>query len=52
MPDNAVSNELIYEVVKSIQQQISIVREDLEQMKPRLLSIEQRLSRVHTDMAH
>lgn len=50
MPDN-ITNELIYEVLKSIQAQVAIVREDMEHIKPRLSSIENRLGLVHTDMA-
>jgi hypothetical protein len=50
MPDK-ISNELIYEVLKSIQAQVAIVREDMEHIKPRLSSIKHRLGLVHTDMA-
>jgi polyhydroxyalkanoate synthesis regulator phasin len=47
-----VTNDLIYEVLKSVQAQIAIVREDMEHIKPRLSSIEHRLGLVHTDMAN
>src|SRR4051794_33735449 len=46
-----VTNELIYEVLKSIQAQVAVFREDTEHIKPRLSSIEHRLGLVHTDMA-
>jgi predicted nucleic acid-binding Zn-ribbon protein len=48
---NPVTNELIYEVLKSIQAQVAITREDMESIKHRLTSLDQRLSTVHTDMA-
>jgi hypothetical protein len=50
MSDN-ITNELIYEELKSIQAQVAVVREDMEHIKPRLSSIEHRLGLVHTDMA-
>lgn len=45
------TNELIYEVLKSIQAQVAIVREDNEHIKTRLTSIDTRLAQVHGDMA-
>jgi tetrahydromethanopterin S-methyltransferase subunit G len=49
-PDN-ITNELIYEVLKSIQAQGAVVREHMEHIKPRLSSIDHRLGLVHTEMA-
>jgi polyhydroxyalkanoate synthesis regulator phasin len=46
-----ITNELIYEVVKSIQAQVALTREDAESIKARLTSMDQRLGIVHTDMA-
>lgn len=46
-----ITNELIFEVLKSIQGNVAAVREDMEHIKPRLSSIENRLGLVHTDMA-
>lgn len=46
-----VSNDLIYEVLKSVQAQISVMREDMDSMEGRLTSIDTRLGVVHTDMA-
>jgi hypothetical protein len=51
MPD-VVTNELLYEVLKSIQAQIAIAREDVDAIKTRLSSIDTRLGLVHTDMAN
>ena len=51
MPDE-VTNELIYEVLKSVQAQVSLSREDVNNIKVRMTSVEQRLGLVHTDMSH
>lgn len=48
----AVSNELIYEVLKAVQAQVSLLRDDMDSVKARLTSIDSRLGLVHTDMAH
>jgi len=48
---DTIDNSLIYEVLKSVQAQVAIVREDMEHLKPRLSSIEHRLGLVHTDLA-
>jgi archaellum component FlaC len=46
-----VSNELLYEVMKSVQAQVAMIREDVNSIKARLTSLDSRLSAVHTDMA-
>jgi tetrahydromethanopterin S-methyltransferase subunit G len=46
-----ITNELIFEVLKSIQGNVAALREDMEHIKPRLSSIDNRLGLVHTDMA-
>jgi hypothetical protein len=47
-----VTNELLYEVLKSVQAQVALLRDDMENVKARLTSIDTRLGLVHTDMAH
>lgn len=47
-----VTNELIYEVLKSVQEQVALLRDDMGNVKARLTSIDSRLGLVHTDMAH
>jgi hypothetical protein len=51
MPEN-VTNELIYEVLKAVQAQVGLLRDDMDSVKARLTSIDSRLGLVHTDMAH
>jgi predicted nucleic acid-binding Zn-ribbon protein len=53
-----ITNELIYEVLKSIQAQVAIIREDMESMKTRLTSQDSRLGHIlnaaadlHSDIA-
>jgi hypothetical protein len=46
-----ITNELIYEVLKSIQAQVAIVREDITSIKARLTSLDSHFGLVHTDMA-
>ena len=38
----AITNELMYEVLKSIQAQVAIVREDMDSMKTRLTALDGR----------
>ena len=52
MTERAITNELIYEVLKSIQAQVALVREDVDSIKARLTSVDTRLGLVHTDMAN
>jgi tetrahydromethanopterin S-methyltransferase subunit G len=47
-----VTNDLIYEVLKSVQAQVVLLRDDMNNVKARLTSIDTRLGLVHTDMAH
>jgi polyhydroxyalkanoate synthesis regulator phasin len=47
----AVTNELIYEVLESVQAQVAVIGEDAENIKARLTSVDTRLGVVHTDMA-
>ena len=46
-----ITNELMYEGLKSIQAQVALTREDAAAIKARLTSLDQRLGIVHTDMA-
>jgi polyhydroxyalkanoate synthesis regulator phasin len=52
MTERAITNELMYEVLKSIQAQVVLVREDVDSIKSRLTSVDTRLGLVHTDMAN
>jgi hypothetical protein len=47
-----VSNEIMVEVLKKIQAQVALVREDVDSVRVRLTSIDTRLGLVHTDMAN
>jgi polyhydroxyalkanoate synthesis regulator phasin len=51
MPDK-ITNELLFEVLKSVQAQVALIREDVDSIKMRLTSIDTRLGLVHTDMAN
>jgi predicted nucleic acid-binding Zn-ribbon protein len=46
-----ITNELIYEVLKSIQAQVAIVREDMESVKARLTSQDNRLGHILSAVA-
>ena len=46
-----VTNDLIYEVLKAIQAQVALLRDDMDNVKARLTSIDTRLGLAHTDMA-
>jgi chromosome segregation ATPase len=46
-----ITNELIYEVLKSIQAQVAIIREDMESVKTRLTLQDNRLSHIHSAIA-
>jgi hypothetical protein len=46
-----ITNELIYEVLKSIQAQVAIIREDMESVKTRLTLQDSRLSHIHSAIA-
>ncbi len=53
-----VTNELMYEILKSIQAQVALIREDMDSVKTRLTSQDSRLGHVlhaigdlHTDLA-
>jgi hypothetical protein len=46
-----ITNELIDEVLKSVQAQVALTREDAASIKARFTSMDQRLGIVHTDMA-
>jgi hypothetical protein len=47
-----VTNELLYEVLEAVQGQVALLRDDVDNVKARLTSIDTRLGLVHTDMAH
>lgn len=51
MPE-IVTNELIYEVLKSVQERLTHLSDGMNGVKARLTSIDTRLGLVHTDMAH
>ena len=40
------------EILKSVQMQVAIIREDTASMKARLTSIDNRVALVHTDLVH
>jgi hypothetical protein len=46
-----VSNELMYEALKSVQAQVAIIREDVTMIKTGVTSLDHRLGIIHTDMA-
>jgi predicted nucleic acid-binding Zn-ribbon protein len=46
-----ITNELMYEVLKSVQAQVALIREDVNAIKARMTSLDQRVGIVHTDMA-
>ena len=48
----AASNELMFEILKDIQRNVALLREDTHGIKSRLTSVDTRLGLVHTDMAH
>lgn len=50
MPEN-VTNELLYEVLKSIQAQVAIIREDVASLKTRTTSQDRILSRIEAGFA-
>jgi len=52
MTERAVTNELMFEVLKSVQAHVALIREDVDSIKARLTSIDTRLGLVHTDMAN
>jgi predicted nucleic acid-binding Zn-ribbon protein len=46
-----ITNELMYEVLKSVQAQVALIREDVNAIKARMTALDQRVGIVHTDMA-
>jgi hypothetical protein len=46
-----ITNELMYDVLKSVQAQVAVIREDVTTIKARMTSVDQRLGIIHTDMA-
>jgi len=46
-----VTNELMYEILKSIQAQVAITREDMEDSKSRFSSAERQIASVDTRLA-
>ena len=46
-----ITNELIYEVLKSVQAQVAIIREDMESLKTRLTTQDGRLSQMLSAIA-
>lgn len=48
---NPITNELICEVLKAVQAQVAILREDMDSVKTRLTSQDTRLSLIHRGLA-
>lgn len=46
-----INNQLIYEVLKSVQAQVAIIREDIDSMKGRLTALDGRFSQMLTAVA-
>ena len=46
MTQERISNELLYEVLKSIQEQVATIREDTDNIKLRLGTVESRIGDV------
>jgi hypothetical protein len=46
-----ITNELMYEVLKSVQAHVARIREDVTTVKSRMTSLDHRLGIIHTDMA-
>lgn len=51
MTERAVTNELMYEVLKSVQAQVAIIREDIGSLKTRATSQDRILSRIEAGFA-
>jgi len=49
MPE--MTSELMYEVPKTIQADLALMKEDMSDIKSRLTSLDSRLAIVHTDLA-
>jgi DNA anti-recombination protein RmuC len=49
---NTITNDLIYEVLKNVQERLGHLSDDMSAVKARLTSIDTRLGLVHTDMAY
>jgi len=47
-----ITNELMHEVLRSVQAQVALIREDVSSIKARLTSLDARVGLIHTDMAH
>ncbi|MBV8402002.1 MAG: hypothetical protein JOZ58_26185 [Acetobacteraceae bacterium] len=48
---DTVDNKLLYEVLKSIQAQVAIIREDTDSMKHRLTALDSRFSQMLSAIA-
>jgi predicted nucleic acid-binding Zn-ribbon protein len=48
----AITNELMYEVLKQIQSSIGMLREDFHDMKKRIVSVEHGLAQLRAEIAH
>lgn len=46
MAEERISNEMIYNVLRSIQEQVSIIRDDVDAIKSRMSSVERRMGDV------
>lgn len=46
-----ITNESLYKVLKSVQAQVSIIREDMSNIKARISGFDSRLATLHQDMA-
>lgn len=46
-----VTNELIYEVLRALQGQMALLRDDIANVKARLTSVDSRLGLIHSELA-
>lgn len=47
-----MADELMLEILESVQMQVAIIREDTAGMKARLTSIDNRAALIHTDLVN
>ncbi len=47
-----IKSELIYEILKQLQEGQRLIREDIHDIKVRLTSLENKMAQIHLDMAN
>src|SRR5205823_1273045 len=47
-----ITNEMLYDLLKSVQAQVALTREDMEFVKRRLSSVDSRGAILHADLTH